>query len=59
MKSKFKAGDRVVFTQNGKRFGQTGSVEFIRKDGGVIVHFDDDPPGTIVVMTPLDIDKAK
>ena len=41
-KSKFKLGDRVWFTYAGRRFKQEGSVEHVRKDGLLIVHFDAD-----------------
>ena len=57
MKSKFKPGDRVTFTWAGKNYGKKGLVEYVRKDGNVIVHFDNDPPGTILVVLPFEISR--
>lgn len=58
-KSRFKPGDRVWFTWAGKRYKQEGFVEHVRKDGGLIVHFDADPPGTILVVQPYEIEALK
>lgn len=55
-KSKFKAGDRVWFTHAGGRFKKEGAVVHVRKDGLVIVHFDDFPPNTILVVEPYEVD---
>jgi len=55
-KSKFKVGDRVWFTYAGERFKQEGTVEHVRKDGLLIVHFDADPPRTILVVHPYEVD---
>lgn len=55
-KSKFTVGDRVWFTYAGPRFKQEGSVEHVRKDGLLIVHFDADPPDAILVVQPYEVD---
>lgn len=54
-KSKYSAGDRVWFTYAGPRFKREGSVEYVRKDGLLLVHFDGDPPGTALVVQPYEI----
>jgi hypothetical protein len=54
-KSKFKVGDRVWFTYAGDSFKQEGSVEHVRKDGLLIVHFDVDPPDSGRVVYPYEV----
>jgi hypothetical protein len=55
-KSKFSVGDRVWFTYAGPRFKQEGSVQHVRKDGLLFVHFDGDPPGADLIVQPYEVD---
>ena len=55
-KSKYSVGDRVWFTYAGPRFRQEGIVEYVRKDGVLLVHFDGSPPGTIVAVQAYEVD---
>lgn len=57
-RSKFKAGDRVTFVYAGKRLGKRGIVAHVRKDGNLIVQFDDEPD-SILVVQPYEVDKIK
>lgn len=54
---KIKAGDRVTFVSAGKNFERQGLVEHVRRDGKLILHFDADPVGSILVVEPYDIVK--
>ncbi len=54
-RSKFKSGDRVVFTWAGPHHRKTAIVEHVRKDGALIIHFDTDPPGVILVVQPYEV----
>lgn len=55
-KSKYSAGDRVWFTYAGPRFRQEGTVEHVRKDGVLLVHFDGAPPGAILAVQSYEVD---
>src|ERR1700733_1312699 len=54
-RSKYKPGDAVVFTHAGPNFQRTATIHTVRKDGALIVHFDDDPPRSILVVQPYEI----
>ena len=54
-RSKYKPGDPVVFTHAGPNFQRTATIHTVRKDGALIVHFDDDPPRSILVVQPYEI----
>lgn len=54
-RSKFKKGDRVRFTYAGPNFNRVGTVEHVRRDELLIVHFDDAPENAILVVRPYEI----
>jgi hypothetical protein len=58
-KSRFKQGQRVEWVRSGPRYGQLGTVEHVRPDGLLIVHFDVDPPRHILVTDPNDVRGAR
>jgi hypothetical protein len=47
-----------MFAMMGDRFRAEGTVEHVRKDGLLIVHYNDDPPGAISVVHPSDVRPA-
>jgi len=54
-KFKYSAGDRVWFTYAGPRFKQEGTVEHVRRDGVLLVHFDGAPPETILAVQSYEV----
>lgn len=57
-KTKVKLGDRVMFVYAGPRYGKHANVEFLRSDGGYVVHVEGEPSGTILVVHPADVVKV-
>jgi hypothetical protein len=54
-RSKYKKDDRVKFTWAGPRYDQKATVEYVRSDGDLIVHFDQDPKDGIVVVKEFEV----
>jgi hypothetical protein len=56
-KAKFHKDDEVKFTWAGSRFNQTATVEYVRRDGALVVHFDSDPPDALTVVQAYEVAK--
>lgn len=57
-RKKIVQGDRIRCDNNGPYFNERGVVEYVRKDGDLIIQFEKDPPNHIVVMGPSGLRKV-
>lgn len=51
-KRKFPIGTRVKYDMAGALHNRLATVEHVRNDGNLVIHFDGDPPGAILVAYP-------
>ena len=55
---KFPKGQRVLYAKAGPHYGQHATVEYVRPDALLVLHFDGDPPGMILVAYPTDVQRV-